>query len=38
MLMAKFMHVYFIALSVKITKKHNVFAIYQFKSTRMVSC
>ena len=32
------MYVYMIASSIKIIKKHNVFAVYRFKSARIVSC
>ena len=32
------MHVYLIALSIKIITKHNVFAVYQFKPVKMVPC
>ena len=31
------MHVYLTESSAKVVTKHNVFAVYQFKSARMVS-
>ena len=32
------MHVYMVTWSIKFINKHNVFAMYQFKSAMMVSC